>query len=453
MTTIIAIALIAVRNAVRSRVVVLLLGMLLLTIIGIPLTVKSDGTVGGYVEILVQYTLGGAELLLALATIWAGVAAISLEIQKKQIQLLVTKPVYRRQLWLGKWLGLLAINTLALAVCGGVTYGLLRWNTRPGRLSAPDRRTLNTEILVARQVISPEPFAVEAQARQILEERQAQGALPTNVPMAIVYKAIRDGLLLEAHAVPPGNQLTWTFAPPAAGWPEHAFQLRYKISSSWLAPSAIAGRWSVGRATGGHRYEVTQTNTTLGVFTLNVPATALAGAGPLIVEYANVHRQPVTVLFNPQNGLRLLLYAGPWEANLARALLLIALRLAFLAALSVTAGSLFSMPVAAFVALFSWFMINAGASLRALSEYGNAPILASGPAGPGAVLLFFYQAVQWLIQPLQTENALALVATGQYVAWSLVAQVLVVQVVLCGGLLLLVGAGALRRRELALPMN
>ncbi|MCX6995526.1 MAG: hypothetical protein NTV49_00195 [Kiritimatiellaeota bacterium] len=458
MNTITAIALLAIRTAVRSRVVVMLLGMLALAIIGIPLTVKSDGTLGGYVQILIRYTLGCAELLLSLATVWVGVAAVSLEIQDQQMHLLVTKPVHKLQIWLGKWLGLVAINVLALALCGGATYGLLRWTTRPGRLSAAERQTLNTEILVTRQTVSPQPFAVEDQARQVLEERQAQGALPANVPAANVYKAIRDSLLIEAHAVRSGAALTWTCPPPPAAEPERPFHLRYKISSSQLAPGQIAGRWSVGRAAGGRRYEVTQTNTSQGVFSLTVPATARIGTGALTVTYANVHAQPVTVLFDPRDSLRLLFYAGPWETNLLRALLLMACRLAFIAALGVTAGCLFSMPVAAFAALVGWLVIGSGASLRSLAMNEGVRILTTGGAAPspslaGAALRLFYRGMQGLLQPLQTVDALALVASGQNVAWDLVARVFAVQVLIYGGLLMLAGAGALHRRELALPMD
>ena len=101
MNRILAIAGIAIRNAVRSRVVIILLGILLLVIIGLPLTVKGDGTIAGQVRILLSYTLGFVSFILSLATLWAGCAAVSLEIQEKQIHLVVTKPVRRVQIWLG----------------------------------------------------------------------------------------------------------------------------------------------------------------------------------------------------------------------------------------------------------------------------------------------------------------------------------------------------------------
>ena len=63
----------------------------------------------------------------------------------KSIFLLVTKPVQRGQLWLGKWVGLMLLNTVLLTVAGGVTYGLLRWNLSPQHLSERQQETVRDD--------------------------------------------------------------------------------------------------------------------------------------------------------------------------------------------------------------------------------------------------------------------------------------------------------------------
>ena len=171
-----AIARIAFRNAVRSKVMLVLLAALLLAIIGLPLTVKGDGTLAGSIQILLSYTLGAVMLILSIATVWAGCAAVSQEIESRQIHLVLTKPVSRVQVWLGKWLGLVALNGLLLVVAGVVVFGLLHWNTRAGRLTEADRAVLHREILVARRVIAPEPIAIDDLVRQVYEERREAGA-------------------------------------------------------------------------------------------------------------------------------------------------------------------------------------------------------------------------------------------------------------------------------------
>ena len=92
MNKILAIAGIAIRNAVRSRIVIILLGILLLVIVGLPLTVKGDGTIAGQVRVLLGYTLGLVSFILSLTTLWAGCAAVSLEIQERQIHLSSQSP-------------------------------------------------------------------------------------------------------------------------------------------------------------------------------------------------------------------------------------------------------------------------------------------------------------------------------------------------------------------------
>ena len=64
---------------------------------------------------------------------WAGCAAVSLEIQERQIHLIVTKPVRRAQIWLGKWLGLLILNAALIAFSGAVVYFLLQMDSPPGK--------------------------------------------------------------------------------------------------------------------------------------------------------------------------------------------------------------------------------------------------------------------------------------------------------------------------------
>ncbi|MBU4459810.1 MAG: hypothetical protein KJ579_04515, partial [Verrucomicrobia bacterium] len=88
MTRIPAIAAVTVRGAIRSRVLVSLLAVLALVIVGLPLSIKGDGTVGGMVQVLLSYTLEFAGLILALAIVWAGCGAVSLEVRDRQIHLI-----------------------------------------------------------------------------------------------------------------------------------------------------------------------------------------------------------------------------------------------------------------------------------------------------------------------------------------------------------------------------
>lgn len=453
-----AIALISLRNAIRSRVVVLLLTILVLGVIGIPLTVKSDGTLAGYVQILVRYTLGFSLGVLMLATVWAGCAAVASEIQRKQIHLLITKPVTPAQLWLGKWLGLVILNTVVLAVCGLVTYGLLRWNTRAALLSPADREQLATEIIVARARLAPQPFTVENRVRQRYTEMQGRNELPTNMPPATIFKALFEAAQLEAHTVPPGRKINWRFELPPGSVASPAFQLRCKLASALLAPMTLHGRWVIQRERNGQPYEVTDEHPSHGQHSLNVPGKALAGEGAVLVEYDNVNEKPVTLLFDTQSGLQLLVPVGGWVANFLRALLISDCLLALIAALGITAGSMFSMPVAAFVVFQALIIFNTAGMIHSLatreaSFAAALPGLIQPPGWIDEAMGWFYRGLEILIMPMQNDDPLAMVATGEWISWPVVAWTFAKQIVLASGLLLLLAVAALRRRELALPTD
>ncbi|TAN38114.1 MAG: hypothetical protein EPN23_03215 [Verrucomicrobia bacterium] len=453
-----AIALISLRNAIRSRVVALLLTILVVGIIAIPLTVKSDGTLTGYVQILVRYTLGFSIGILMMATVWAGCAAVSLEIQLKQIHLLVTKPVSAMQLWLGKWLGLVILNSAALLVCAGTTYGLLRWNTRAQHLGAADQQKLASEIMVARVRLAPLPFALEERVRARFAELAAHGEVPTNMPVTAVLAALQESAQMEAHTVAPRGNLTWRFVLPAALTHTAAFQLRYKLASSFLAPLTMQGRWIVGREQGGQPYESTQAHPSNGQHSLTIPGTALRGTGALLVTYSNVNQTPVTLIFGPEKALELLAPVGGWLPNFARALLISACLLALIAALGVTAGSLFSMPVAAFVVFQALVLISTAGMIHSLAAREvNFTSLLPGHLTSAAwldqTMVWFYRVLEILVMPMRSADPMALVAAGEWVSWPMVAWAFLQQIVLASGVLLLLAVAALRRRELALPAD
>jgi len=125
MQQIFAIAQLSIRNAVRSKIVISLLVLLLASVVLLPLTIKGDGTLAGFIQILLSYTLGLASFILALTTLWAGSAAVASEINDKTIQMAAVKPVSRWQIWMDKWLGLNFMNAVLLTMCGLTTYGLL----------------------------------------------------------------------------------------------------------------------------------------------------------------------------------------------------------------------------------------------------------------------------------------------------------------------------------------
>lgn len=465
MRRILAIAVLAIRSAIRSRIVILLLAILVPSVVGLPLTVRDDGTLAGRVQLLLGYTLGLASLILSIATVWAACGAVSAEVQNRQIHLVATKPVHRAQIWLGKWLGLMIINAVLLGICGATVYALLRWNTRPGVLSDADRTTLRDEILTGRLKILPQPVDVEDAARRELERAQKQGLIPPNVPPAQAYQAIRQALLTRAFAVPPGAKREWVFRAPEGGAGDQPLVFRFRLSSSAIGLEKVTGLWRVQRRGSPTWFEHRDESVPGAARSFKVPASAAArresappraaGGGDLVVEYANVSEEPVTVLFPPEDGLTLLVYRTTFEANLARALLVILARLAFIAALGVTAGSLFSMPVAAFASLGALLVVLAGGYIGSMAGqeafFGGHGMPDYQPGFWDLFFRVFFKVMNVVVSPLRGPSPLDQLAAGELISGAWLAHAVLLQGLLYGGALALLGAWILNRREIALP--
>lgn len=436
MPRILAIAAIAIRGAIRSRMVLSLLALLAIAIIGLPLTVKGDGTAEGQLRITITYSLGAAFALLALSSLWAGALSIAQEIEDKQIQLLSTKPVRRAEIWAGKWLGLMAINA-ALLLAAALATALLLPRKQLDAQSATHHNW--------RAVYRPmEPIQKDysQEARALLKQRRASGEIPENVDDETALRVLHQEVLLRDATVAPGQKHEWRVALPRALRADETLRIRFRYSSSAFGIESAVGRWQVGTPTRPDTWQSVSTNIPELYQTLEVPASAIGDAREVTIQFTNEDPTGITLVFNPADGLRLLLPAGSFAANYARALLLLLLRLGFLTALGVTAGALFSSPVALFIAL----------SLMAMSQFAGISANTAPPQGQIQRLIDLpTRGLRAALKPLASPPVLDAVATGMLVEDTWLLRVAGVQLLLYGGAFALLGTSVLKRRELALP--
>ena len=135
MQRILAIAGLTWKAAFRFRLFLVIAGLLLAAVVGLPLLLKDDGTARGFTQILITYTLSVITALLGLSTLWLSCGTLARDIEECQIQVVATKPVARWQIWLGKWLGILSLDAVLLALSGVAIFFMLHW--RASRLAPP----------------------------------------------------------------------------------------------------------------------------------------------------------------------------------------------------------------------------------------------------------------------------------------------------------------------------
>jgi len=438
---ILAISGLTLRTAVRSRVFGLLAAMVVLCIGGLPLVIKSDGTAAGQTQLFIYYAFGLTMTLLSIAAAWSAAGAIALEVSGRQMHVLVTKPVHAAEIWLGKWLGLMAVNLVMLVLAGGLIYGLLCWTTRSAVLPAGDRAGLREKILTAHSLVAPEQPA------------------PSGAKRAM-------------SVVPPDGKQTWIFRVPERALSGDALFLQFQFATSrierqmpvtglWLittddalSPLRVQGSYTphvrhalkLPPAVPGQRLTVTYHNVeTAAPGTPGMPGT------PGAPETSGA---PATVLFAADTGAQLVIRESGFESNFIRALLLVLARLAFFSALGLTVGSLFSFPVAVFTALAFLFITGlsgwiGGGALAA--EAGLAPAWLAGLLN--AATAGIVQLAHLVTPPLARFEPLDFLPSGAFIPWMLVGTAWGVLALGYGGALAVLGAWLFSRRELGLAAN
>src|SRR5690348_16004757 len=114
-----AISWLTIKAAFRYRLVLTLGVILLGSVVVLPLIIKDDGTARGFTQILLTYTLSLITGLLGFATLWLACGTLARDVEECQIQMVAVKPIARWQIWLGKWLGILAVDAILLLLSAG----------------------------------------------------------------------------------------------------------------------------------------------------------------------------------------------------------------------------------------------------------------------------------------------------------------------------------------------
>ena len=101
--------------------------LLLVSVVGLPMMIKGDGTAEGLTQILITYTLSMVFFLLGAGTLWLSAGTMARDIEDSQMQMIATKPIARWQIWMGKWIGIMALNVTLLVMVGVAVFGVVEY--------------------------------------------------------------------------------------------------------------------------------------------------------------------------------------------------------------------------------------------------------------------------------------------------------------------------------------
>jgi hypothetical protein len=443
------------KAAFRFRLFLVIAALLLAAVVGLPMVIQDDGTARGFTQILLTYTLSAITGLLGLSTLWLACGTLARDIEECQMQVVATKPIARWQIWLGKWLGIMSLNAVLLALSGACVYGLLQW--RAAKLPAAEQTVLREQVLVARGSARERNFdqEIDATTEHILRDRLKNNPVD-KVDVPLVRQQIREQVKGDFQLVPPGYSRQWQIDLGFAKnfLKDKPLQLRVKFNSArGSSAGTFVALWQVGVPETPRLWRSEPMSLAPNTFhEFQIPPNLFDEQGMLTIIFVNPN--DTSLLFPIEDGMEVLYPQGGFALNFARGLGIIFCWMALLAALGLMAASFLSFPVAAF---FSLAVLTIGLSSGSLADAVESGTVAAGNAETGimghsavdAVLIPLFKGFLTIINLVKNFSPIDSLSSGRSISWTDLGLAFGQIVLLLGGIIGVIGIGLFNRRELA----
>lgn len=439
------------RAPLRSKFVFALLALLGAAVLLLPVQLKGDGTDAGTLRMVLTWTLGTAVFLLSLATLWAGCAAVSGDIEGKRHAGAAVSSARPLELWLGRWLGLVLLDAALLAVVLFAVFVQVR------------ARGLGPEKTGMRRYLPFDGAVFEAEVDRILE-RAIAARPPDDRPAAddprraAMRDAVRRDLGSDAFLpLAPDEERRWRFRLPDPRVRGRGAEFEFSFMSSYGDQQGVRGTLRLLAGDGRELASRAVTPDDNGFFRIpfdeRMFASALRGGGTVEAAFGNAEGAGgASVLLRYDRAARLSVPDCGLAENLMRAGWAVLSLLSLLAALGLACGCALSFPVAAFAAtaLCAMVAVSGDPALSGEADDGHVH-----GAGPGALLSAIRpaaraaaRAISAATEPFGRTEALDRLGDGVAVDEAAAARAVALDGLALPLLLGLLGAAALRRREL-----
>ena len=359
-----AIAVNTFRQVLRTKIALVFMGLLAVSLPLMAATATGDGTLKGRLQTFVSYGISLTGFLLSILTISVSVYTLSSDIEKRQLYTVLTKPLRRFELILGKLAGVLLVNLMLLLVFCTLIYAAAVYMPKYTDAPMAQRATAYTEFLTARTSVVPPKPDVSSEVRKTFQRLKQDNRISDEIENnlqsreAFLAKLARQ-ITLSKRAVAPGRDIVWQFDDIGQIKENDTLFIRFKYDVSVNPPDLqVYSEWTIGDdrkppdQLDTPVYYTERKDSIRTFHELEVPADAVAEDGYLTVRFKNPSQANNTLVIYPLGeGLELLYKADNFTRNYVRACLLVFFRLFFLAVLGILAASFLSMPVAVLLSL------------------------------------------------------------------------------------------------------
>lgn len=473
-----AIAHTVIKEASRSRISLIFIVVLLALLPLLPFWLDPEAPLRFRIQTFISRSVGMTFVFCACMTIVLGCATISFEIRDRQIWQIMCKPVGKFRYILGKWFGILLLNAIIIFIAGISTFLYIQYlrttDVAEGVQGDMDRMAVTEEVLTARKTQLPlyDPIPVELLDQYIQDAYEndplydEQQEIPGYLERRLRRRFERD-LDFTRRMIPPGRDgepglrtFVFTGLDESVG-SRSPLTLRYRF--------LIGGSETSDVFTCGFVFNqdpqtmiVKEYVPTMSHFVMFPPG-FVRPDGTLSVTVVNFAQmssfEGSAQIYFDEEDLEVLYRVGGFEANFLRAMIVMLIKLGFLAGLAICCATFLSFPVAC-LSSFTIFMAATMGPYLAYSLEFYDPVDANRVEWNDVGFV-----VQWLfesaIRKIAQVTVFMLEAFGQYtptddlvnglvVSWGTVLGSFLRLAVIWSGLSLVLGYIVLRKRQLAI---
>jgi len=438
-------------QALRMKVAAIVIVLLIVLLPMMSRIMVGDNKLQGKLQTFISYGMSLMTVLLCVLTIAISTYTLSNDIRRKHIFLIVTKPIHRFQILLGKLLGVIILDVFLLVVFSAFIYVLTLLMAHFADAPQSEIVQVQNEFFTARLGLTdPEDETrIKQRAREAFEKLQRTGQMPEGMSPLEVLSQLEGHEKLKARSVAVHEKKVWEFHNVRVRDPNDTLFVRYKFDVTTTPPDdKVHGIWDIGDerqrelAVGQWKTPIVRIARSDPIRTfaeIEAPASVIADDGYVAVIFYNTNLNQTTVI--PEE-VELLYRAGTFTGNYIRVVLLVLVRLIFLAALGVSVSVWLSFPVAFLVTIvvFVLGMIN-GFIIESFDYFGVVG---------GLIYSLTAKPLLWLLPKFDgMYNPTRFMVFGKLLPWRFLATVYGVTVVIKGGLLTLLGIWIFSNREIA----
>ena len=436
-----------IKQALRMKIAVVFIIMLLVLLPVLGIKTTGDETLKGRLQTFVSYGLSLTSLLLCLLTIIVSIYTVTSDIKYRQIYTVITKPIRRFQFLLGKLLGIMLIDIVLLALFSSFIYIFALYMPKFFKATEDEIVQADNEFYTARAALTIPEVDVSQEVEERYDELKKIGRLPSDYTREQVIAELTAQAKLKQRAADVGQVLIWEFDNVKPLTKSMFIGFKYEVAVT-PPDMQVYGRWYAGDPVYVKTGEQPETQPFERILKHSIqtfheiefPSDVVPEDGHMAIAFMNIPLNRTSITF-PRDGLAVLYKADTFTANFIRAVLLILFRLIFLACLGILTSTFVSFPVAILVCLV----------LFSTASISNFVIESFDSLGSNTSVIYSYS-IKWMIRLLpqfDRFNPTSFIVPARLLSWPILAQCAVFMVFIKSSILLILAFIIFGCREIA----